>query len=537
MERPNAPPSSRITSVAPRHDAYADLLHDSRGMRREQQLARDTWMSRLASDRKELIFELEVLLKGLACFANPRNHAGPPRRVPIVAVDFHAPTALLSHGYKRVSQLARACLGERDKAFVFHRYLETIVPEDATRTRLVREDMSQDTPDGSLFALRRSFSNLAEVTDGLLRLPRIPFRLFYATASLAQREVAQNSFFNPLSALEFRPEFDRIASPQVVDLIHRVPGEEAQRLVSLTFLSLFRMLRYLQLLDAIAAEPAEAGAFVPGRLHLVLSVLRSDARALAGYLRTRAGQRLADSFEHDLLRVPASQLRESYDSLLAAGHRLIDVHTALECITASLRLELRRAFEHELPAPAPDVSPTTLREAVRRTVGSLRPTLQNVVLFLAKSFGTTLDEGQVFDDAAARRQISDRLRQHVWMFAQIVRAFAVKARYAQAHDDGWGTVSEFQFVREFLAYFKAMGYPLLRAGDYPRFAAFVDAMHQLEDTDLLEPATLAGAISECEQFYEFLVVLLDQIGRREELDGVEFDKRAAARALKLYLGD
>ena len=32
--------------------------------------------------------ELEVLLKGLACFANPRNHAGPPRRTAIVAQDY-----------------------------------------------------------------------------------------------------------------------------------------------------------------------------------------------------------------------------------------------------------------------------------------------------------------------------------------------------------------------------------------------------------------------------------------------------------------
>jgi len=518
------------------HDAYADLLQGLRGMRREQQQARDTWFARLASDKKDLLFELEVLLKGVACFANPRNHAGPPRRIPIVAVDFHAPTALLAHGFKRISQLARACLGERDKAFVFHRYLETILPEDTTRTRLVREDMSQDTPDGSLFALRRAFSNLAEVSDGLLRLPRVPFRLFYATASLAQREVAQNAFFNPLSALEFRPEFDRIASPQIVDLIHRIPGEEAQRLVSLTFLSLFRMLRYLHLLDAIAGEPGDAGGFVPGRLHLVLAVLRSDARALSGYLRTRAGQRLADSFEQDLMRTPAAQIRSSYDALLGAAHRLIDVRAALECITAGLRLELRRTFEHELPPPVADVAPSTLREAARHGAGGLRPSLQNMVLFLVRSLGASFDDGQVFDDVVARRQMSERLRQHVWMFAQIVRAFSVKARYAQARDDGWGSLSEFRFVREFLAYFKAMGYPLLRASDYPRFAAFVETIHQLEDADLSEPDALERAVGECDRFYDFLVVLLDQIGRREELQGVAFDKRAAAEMLKLYLG-
>ena len=91
----------------------------------------------------------------------------------------------------------------------------------------------------------------------------------------------------PLSALEFRPEFDRIPSTQVLELIQSVPSEQAHRLVALTFLSLFRMLRYLRLLDSIAIDHSERR--VAGRAYLVLAVLRSDARALSNYLRRRAG--------------------------------------------------------------------------------------------------------------------------------------------------------------------------------------------------------------------------------------------------------
>ena len=537
MHRLSAPPPPRLSALAPRRDAYADLLHDSRGLRREQQQARDKWIAALSNDRRELLFELEVLLKGTACFANPRNHPGRPRRVPVVAQDFREPLSLLTQTFKRISQLARSCLGDRDKAFVFHRYLETLLPEDSARTRLVREDTSQETPEGSLFVLRRGFSNLAEVSDGLMRLPRVPFRLFYATASLAQREVSQNAFFNPLSALEFRPEFDRIASAEVVEIIEHVPGEHAQRLVSLTFLSLFRMLRYLKLLEEVAPDLSDPLGYASGRAYLVLAVLRSDARALASYLRRRSGEQLADSFEHDLLRTPASQLVARYEELLASGHRLIDVRGAFECVSANLRLELRRAFEHDLHSPDDAGTAIHLRESLLNCVSNLRPALQNVVLFLGKSLGTTLEEVVVFDDLSAKRQISARLRQHVWMFAQIVRAFSVKARYAQSSDDGWNTVTGFQFVREFLAYFRAMGYPLLRASDYPRFAAFLEAMNQLQDTDLLDPGKLDRAMRECDAFHEFLIELVDQIGHREELRGTQFDKRAAALALRLYLGD
>jgi len=537
VQRLSAPPPPRLSALAPRRDAYADLLQDSRGLRREQQQAREGWLSTLSTERKELVFELEVLLKGAACFANPRNHPGRPRRVPVVAQDFREPLSLLCKGFKRTTQLARFCLGERDKAFVFHRYLETLLPEDAARTRLLREDTSQDTPEGSLFALRRGFSNLAEVCDGLLRLPRVPFRLFYATASLAQREVSQNAFFNPLSALEFRPEFDRIQSSEVIEIIEHVPGEHAQRLVSLTFLSLFRMLRYLRLLEQIAPDLSDPLGSAAGRIYLVLSVLRSDARALARYLRRKSGEQLASSYEHDLLRTPASQIGSRYEELLASGHRLIDVRGAFECVSANIRLEMRRAFEHGFPSPDDGSVSTQLRDNVVQCVSMLRPALQNVILFLGQMLGTTLEEGVVFDDHSAKRQISERLRQHVWMFAQIVRAFTAKARHARGTGDAWSTVTSFQFVREFLAYFRAMGYPLLRASDYPRFAAFLHAMNALQDADLMDPDKLERAMMECDAFHAFLTELLDRIGHRDELRGVVFDKRAAAMALRLYLGE
>jgi hypothetical protein len=82
-----------------------------------------------------------------------------------------------------------------------------------------------------------------------------------------------------------------------------------------------------------------------------------------------------------------------------------------------------------------------------------------------------------------------------------------------------------------------MGYPLLRVGDYPRVDAFMAAMSTLSDSDLLDPGQLEAAIKECEAFHEFLQQLFDRISRRDELAGVAFDRPAAARALRLYLGD
>jgi hypothetical protein len=532
-----------MVSVLPRNyderDAYDDLLRQTRGLRREQALAREAWLARLPAEHKvEHLFELEVLLKGLACFSNPRNHPGPPRRTAVVAQDFREHTVLVREGLGRVVQCCRTLLAEGERVYVFQRYLETVLPDDRARTRLADEASAQDAPDHSLLVLRHGLTNLLEVTTGLARLGRVPFRVFYAALRVAQRETALSTYFNPLHALEFRPEFDRITNPQMLELLRSVPGDQPRRLVALTVLSLFRMLRYIALAEAFAREAPDPARRPVGLVYLVLSVLRSDARALSGYLRRSAGALLADGFDADVFRIPASDLAANYDRLLARGHELRDVKATLEGVSANLRLEMRRAFERDFPAP--DAAPTLeeLRRAVQRAAGSLRPALQNAVLFLGKSLGARLDARGVFDDESARRTLSERLRRDVWMFSQIVRAFAEKARAVSVEgQEAWADGSPLAFVREFMAYFRAMGYPLLRSADYPRIDAFLVAMDDLREADLLDPTRLEVAIDESQQFFAFLTELFAAIGRREELAGVSFDRRGAAEALRLYLGD
>jgi hypothetical protein len=267
----------------------------------------------------------------------------------------------------------------------------------------------------------------------------------------------------------------------------------------------------------------------------VLSVLRSDARALTDYLRRHAGIRLAQSFERDLSLVPAAQLFERSDALRADGHRLIGIKSALEGIAGNLRLEIRRAYHHDLPpVEAIGEEDASLYPSLQKALHNLRPVLHNAILFLGKALGESLEDRGVFDDHAARRESSERLRRDVWMFAQIVRAFANKAQHSST-EDRWGFVHNFQYVKEFLSYFRTMGYPLLRATDYPRFDAFLHAMGRLQDTDLVDPMRLEAAIDECVAFHSFLLRLFDDISRRDELDGVGFDRREAANTLRFYI--
>ena len=64
-------------------------------------------------------------------------------------------------------------------------------------------------------------------------------------------------------------------------------------------------------------------------------------------------------------------------------------------------------------------------------------------------------------------------------------------------------------------------------------------MNELSKTPIcsIPPRFYKVAVREAQHFHDFLTELFDGISRREELAGLPFDRRGAAEALRLYLGD
>ena len=158
-------------------------------------------------------------------------------------------------------------------------------------------------------------------------------------------------------------------------------------------------------------------------------------------------------------------------------------------------------------------------------------------------FAATMPGEGLLGVGHSRRASSERLRRDVWMFAQVLRAFLAKAQAVQggalasvADADLWSAQASFQFVREFLGHFRAIGYQLVRASDYERLDPFLAALDSLRDVDLIDPDRMRAVLGECDAFYAYLLRLFDQIGQRAELGDRPFDRKAAAEMLKIYLG-
>jgi hypothetical protein len=526
-------PSSTSPERERERDVHAHLLQRTRGLEREQSTARDRWYAELSADRKEeTLFELEMLLKGLASFGNPRNIPGPVRTQPFVALNFRPELAIVHEALQKCTGSIRKLLGSRDRAFTFAQYLETVLSEDAERTRLIRDPLAQKTPEDSLFVLRNAFTGLLELSDGLLQRDHVTHGQHHGMLSTVVREIGRNEHFNPLVPLEFRPEFDRIREPTVLDALHSVQSDASHRVVALTFLTLFRSLRYVTLLEHYASSPHRAR-----RSYLILAVLRSDLRALCRFLERRAPHVMADGLERELLSTDAGTAVEEHDELVTKAALLQGVRQTLQSIAGLLRMEVRHVFERKIPDPMANKQGDELAEDLQAAAAEIRATLHHAVRRLCRELQPTAGAPRLPSNPTARRAEAERIRREIWMFMQILRGFIAKARATAEGVDLWSDDTSFHFVREFLAHFRALGYPLLRRSGYARIEAFLRTLDALRETDVLDRQRLQNAIDESSQLLDHLQHQFERITGRPELRQVAFERSTAAEILRMYLDE
>jgi hypothetical protein len=515
-----------------RRDYYTELIEGSRWLRREHAQAREKWFEGLILVEKEhLLFEFEMLLKGLVCFGNPVNHPGPPLRgEPAVSRAFKAELAIAREIMRRLVDVGRKLTTTKGKSIVFQRYLESVIAQDEARFKMVKQSLDQDNPPQSIALMVAAFANLTEVVEGLLRLPYISFRLFSNVINMAQREIHRSTFFDPLAALEFRIEFDVVSPKATLQLIRGINSEPARRVMSLTFLSLFRVLRYILAVRRSISHQVPAPALLGW-----LAVLRSDVRALTIFFKRESARWLSEGFAKLYEGLGPRALTLHYDQFETEFHQLKSLKELLSSIGDQLRLEQVKAYEYHLPAVAAIKSWDQFKERTVAATQSLYAFVQNAAVLLAKEFDPDISGAIMFPDFVSDKDRSNRLRRDVWMFQKVLRAFIEKTKGSYVATDKWSKMANFRFVREFVRYFRSMGYQLLRYSDYAEFDKFMDLVDRLRDGDVLEVQRISNVITACEHFMTFLDQTFEAVSRREELRDLPFDKKEAARTLKLFL--
>ena len=463
----------------------------------EHQREREGWFASLVlAEKEDLLFEFESLLKGLGCMGDARNLSG--------GID--APRDFDTWRLRCVRATLQRCV------WLVEQFFENKVPE-----RLLEGPPS---PQRSLAETRFFFVSHIEMVDGMLRMGEVRREQVQGVLNEVTETIANNTFFNPLVALEFRVEFDRVPNTDVLEALRSTNREAAHQVLALSFLTMFRGLRYLAQIELTAKTDLKIA-------HVLLAVVRSDLRVLHRFLSKKVGGTIADGFERELLLLPCDELTSSAESLSAECDQLASLRALLESIGHTLQQEVRMVYL-EIPPICEDLA--TMDGAANR----IRALIHHSVHALYAELRPGQDLPRLRSNPSVRRISSDRLRREVWMFQRVMQAFVAKAEVSSGRDT-WSRASSYHFVREFLHHFRRLGLQLTRLSGYEHTTEFLSALSVLRRDDVLHREDVLSAAKECTRFGEYLDQLFGELSEREELRAHPFDRRRAAVALRGYL--
>ncbi len=226
-------------------DFFFELMRDSQRVRAVYLAERERWIRSLEiSGREEILFELEMLLRGIDRFFNLRNlfdDVQPPQDR-----DWKEELKATRDAVHRSVHLARRLVEERqEQALLFRNFVEGSLGDDRARARLGAEMRDQRTPEESLFLLRTGLAAHQGILDHLLRLDGAPQSLFLDVGRALQHELFVSRYFCPPAALEFRAEYDRIGSVLLLEGLRLLEDEKKRRVFALGLLASFRALAQL----------------------------------------------------------------------------------------------------------------------------------------------------------------------------------------------------------------------------------------------------------------------------------------------------
>jgi hypothetical protein len=471
-----------------------ELAKDSAFLRREYQRDRESWFRGLNLFRKEeQLFELEMALRAIVCFFNLHNQfLGDPDQA--ITRDFSEELKMLRAVLRRACTLAEQLLGQgASSALNFQSYIENQMAPDFLRLRMLRQTLEQKRPEESLYILSHSLLDCKKLVEHLLKREPSSYSLFFHLGQIITREIAFNRFFNPLSIMEFRPEYDRIRSVEVLDALNALSVSLEHRIAQRIFLSMFRLLHTLRYVKGDGATDNVR------RSWMLMTLFYSEVNTLIGYLRVLATK---------------ASLRKRWTGIVGAWATEMQDELKRTFGGQMTVLEVRRLADEGGKA-----SINTCRDGWRVLIeGGLSRFLQTI------SPSGNLELG----DKTPSRSQAIRLRADLWLYRRLLERVLEDSKPIQ-------TMEELPpFVLRFHRYFIATSYNLLRYGDGFAFEWLEDVLDVVAKTGFF-PRGNPSFEKSLSGFREQVDKLYDQVCRRSDLRDLPPDEGTLSVWLQHWL--
>ncbi|HYY97795.1 MAG TPA: hypothetical protein VE642_04345 [Pyrinomonadaceae bacterium] len=238
---------------------------------------------------------------------------------------------------------------------------------------------------GELSDVLRDACGLAE---SLLESPSVSFAAWSGLGGVIVRELRRSEAAALIVAAGEETE-EAPLQESLQSLARALASDELSDDVAAIFAGFTRL---LALLDFVGKQLARDGQLK--RLLPVFTLIQADTRALLDFIEGRA------------LKVEGVE----------RGAREI-----LDGTAYAVRMELRKAFEHELVGFCSTRQPPQLFARVENAAGLLRDCYQQSVVALAQSFEPTLEGARLFHSFETKLEQSLALREDLWRLIRAVR--------------------------------------------------------------------------------------------------------------------
>ena len=501
-----------MTEHTETHEQSAELFGPPDKNMRALMAERMRWFRSLEVERKqEKLFELEVLLKGLVRYSNLNNHPIVDR-ANLLTRDFGSEIEVVRNALVRAVMLIRSLLPEAESNVLhFQNYVETRLLSDYQRAQILSRAIDQKTPIESLYVLCYSLIDFSELASGLLMLDEKRYQVFYYMEQMIAREITASRYFNPFRSLGFIPHYDVVRSPKITSVINSIKNKELKKIISVTVLQLFKLLRYLSLINADAKELPRLKDSL-----LIFSLINSENKILV------------ESFEELIPR----RLAEMGLGEDGKDKQLIEL---ADSFAFQLQVEMKKIFDLEIREASTVTELRVLQNGITRTRGMLVNIYQQSIVEICRVFKPELQGRDVFRDFLSRLEQSLKLRRDIWLFAKVLERLERVLDNAITDDKLEPVFESANTLRNFVYYYQNMSFPLVRAYDREEFQKFFDYLGGTPVELLKSPEVRSRFRREIHSFRMLLETTFNAINQRVELKGIPFGTDDAERLLAQFM--
>lgn len=240
----------------------------------------------------------------------------------------------------------------------------------------------------SLADLSDVFRDACRLCDALLESPSVSFGAWSSLGGILERELRRSEAAGLIMAAGHSARAAELQEP-LVALAHGVRPDDLSEDLLEIFQAFSRLLALLRFVELSLEGDAQLKRVLP-----VFTLVREETRALLDFIEGRA------------LRAEG----------VGAG-----AGETLDATAYAVKMEVRKAFEHELTGLCSVRQPPQVFAKVENAAGLLRDCYQQSVVALAQSLDPALDGGSLFRSFKTKLEQSLELRRELWGLVRLVR--------------------------------------------------------------------------------------------------------------------